>query len=215
MLRAPEHRGGIRNGHPMSSFQLHPQLAADTVVVRDLPLSLLLLMEDRRFPWFILVPREPDLTEIIDLDEDNRAQLWREIDIVARAVKTAFKADKLNVAALGNVVPQLHVHIIGRFRTDAAWPKPVWVSGPSNPTPTPKPTPSPPQSMKPSTPSASDGLGAAARLFLGLWQCQVAADAVELAQQRLEAATAAGARVQVDAPDLLHQLLQRFQLLQP
>jgi diadenosine tetraphosphate (Ap4A) HIT family hydrolase len=117
----------------MPDFQLHPQLAADTVAIRDLILSRLLLMNDRRFPWFILVPKRQSVTEIVDLIDDDRAMLWREIDAVAHAAKAVFSPDKLNIAALGNVVPQLHVHIIARFRSDAVWPKTVWGFGTSEP----------------------------------------------------------------------------------
>lgn len=113
----------------MATFQLHPQLAADTFHVRDLPLSALLLMNDRRFPWLIMVPRRAGLVELIDMADDDRTQVWREIDAVSRIVKTQFHADKLNVAALGNVVPQLHVHVIARSHSDAAWPRPIWGVG--------------------------------------------------------------------------------------
>jgi diadenosine tetraphosphate (Ap4A) HIT family hydrolase len=117
----------------MTEFELHPQLAADTVPIRDLVLSRLLLMNDRRFPWFILVPMRPGASEIVDLDDDDRAMLWREIDAVAHAAKAVFSPDKLNIAALGNAVPQLHVHIIARFRNDAIWPKVVWGFGTGEP----------------------------------------------------------------------------------
>lgn len=113
----------------MSSFQLHPQLAADTFAIADLSLSTVLLMNDRRFPWCIIVPRLPGLVDLVDLSNEVQAMLWREIDLVSRTVKTVFRAEKLNVAALGNVVPQLHVHVIARFQNDCAWPKPVWGVG--------------------------------------------------------------------------------------
>lgn len=113
----------------MPQFQLHQQLAADTVHIRDLPASALLLMNDSRFLWLILVPRAPGLVELTDLSDADRLQVWHEIDIVARILKAEFRADKLNVAALGNVVPQLHIHIIARQHNDAAWPRPVWGVG--------------------------------------------------------------------------------------
>ena len=117
----------------MQSFQLHPQLAADTFAITELSLSTVLLMNDRRFPWCIVVPRQPGLVDLVDLSGDAQAVLWHEIDMVSRAVKTAFQAEKLNVAALGNVVPQLHIHVIARFKNDPAWPKPVWGVGTPEP----------------------------------------------------------------------------------
>ncbi|MGA8970043.1 MAG: HIT family protein [Pseudolabrys sp.] len=107
-------------------WSLHPQLAQDTVPVGDMPLARVLLARDANYPWLILVPRLPGLVELIDLEENAQVQLLGEIAAAARALKTATKCDKLNIAALGNQVPQLHVHVIARRRTDAAWPKPVW-----------------------------------------------------------------------------------------
>jgi diadenosine tetraphosphate (Ap4A) HIT family hydrolase len=109
-----------------SSWVLHPQLDADTVLVGELALSRLLLAKDANYPWLILVPRCSDVSEIIDLDELAQAELTREVALVCRALKAVATCDKLNVAALGNVVPQLHVHIIARRRGDPAWPNPVW-----------------------------------------------------------------------------------------
>ena len=108
------------------TWSLHPQLAQETVPVGDLPLTRVLLANDANFPWLILVPRLPGLTELIDLEENAQIQLLNEIAIAARTLKTVTACDKLNIAALGNQVPQLHVHVIARHRTDAAWPKPVW-----------------------------------------------------------------------------------------
>ncbi len=108
------------------AFSLHPQLTADTVPVGDLPLSRVLLANDANYPWLILVPRLPGLVELIDLEENAQVQLVGEIDAAARALKTISQCDKLNIAALGNMVAQLHVHVIARRRSDAAWPKPVW-----------------------------------------------------------------------------------------
>jgi diadenosine tetraphosphate (Ap4A) HIT family hydrolase len=111
-------------------WQLDPQLAADTVPVGDLPLSRVLLNDDANFPWLILVPRRAGLVELIDLDEAGRATLMREIAQASQALKAHTGCDKLNVAALGNSVAQLHVHVIARFRADAAWPNPVWGRAP-------------------------------------------------------------------------------------
>jgi diadenosine tetraphosphate (Ap4A) HIT family hydrolase len=109
-----------------TTFSLHPQLAADTVPVGDLALSRVLLASDANYPWLILVPRRPGLTELIDLDESEQMQLLSEIAAASRALKSITGCDKLNIAALGNVVAQLHVHVIARRHDDAAWPKPVW-----------------------------------------------------------------------------------------
>lgn len=109
-----------------STFQLHPQLAQDTWLVTDLPLCRVLLMNETRYPWVILVPRRQDIREIHELTAMERQQLWQESDQVSRALMKLFKPDKLNIAALGNQVPQLHIHHIARFQTDAAWPAPVW-----------------------------------------------------------------------------------------
>ena len=86
----------------------------------------MLVIQDANYPWLLLVPRRPDVVEIIDLDEVEQAQLMTETTRVARALREITKCDKLNIAALGNVVPQLHVHVIARRKTDAAWPRPVW-----------------------------------------------------------------------------------------
>jgi diadenosine tetraphosphate (Ap4A) HIT family hydrolase len=106
-------------------WSLHPQLAADTVSVCDLALSRLLAMNDANFPWLILVPRRAGVSEIIDLD-DEQAVLMNELSLVSRALKDETRCDKLNVAAIGNMVPQLHIHVVARRKDDAAWPKPVW-----------------------------------------------------------------------------------------
>jgi diadenosine tetraphosphate (Ap4A) HIT family hydrolase len=111
------------------SFALDPRLAADTHAIGALPFSELLLMDDARFPWVILVPRIAGARELIDLDEGDQRLLLGEIDHVARALESLLHPDKLNIAALGNVVPQLHVHVIARFTSDAAWPNPVWGRG--------------------------------------------------------------------------------------
>jgi len=111
------------------TFALDPRLAADTHPIGELPLSRLLLMDDARFPWLILVPRIAGARELIDLDEADRHSLLAEISAIGRALESLLRPDKLNIAALGNVVPQLHVHVIARYTTDAAWPQPVWGQG--------------------------------------------------------------------------------------
>ena len=109
-----------------SDFTLDPRLAADTVEVGDLALCRVLLMDDARFPWLILVPRRAGLTEITDLAEADAAALWQEIRLTTGVIQALAKPDKVNVGALGNVVAQLHVLVVGRFRSDPAWPGPVW-----------------------------------------------------------------------------------------
>ena len=111
-------------------WSLHPQLAQDTVPVGDLALARVLLAKDANFPWLILVPRRPALVELIDLEENAQVQLLGEVATTARVLKTITECDKLNIAALGNQVSQLHVHVIARRRGDAAWPKPVWGAAP-------------------------------------------------------------------------------------
>jgi diadenosine tetraphosphate (Ap4A) HIT family hydrolase len=118
-----------------SAFALDPRLAADTVEVGDLALCRVLLMDDARFPWLILVPRRADLTEFTDLPDPDATTLWQEIRIATGVMQALAKPDKVNVAALGNVVAQLHVHVVGRFRSDPAWPGPVWGFGTRSPYP--------------------------------------------------------------------------------
>ena len=109
-----------------TAWSLHPRLKEDTIDIGDLPLSRVLVIKDANYPWLLLVPRRPDIVEIVDLDEVEQAQLMTEISRAARALKEITRCDKLNIAALGNMVPQLHVHIIARRSGDAAWPRPVW-----------------------------------------------------------------------------------------
>jgi diadenosine tetraphosphate (Ap4A) HIT family hydrolase len=111
------------------SFALDPRLAADAFVIGDLSLSRALLMNDARFPWVILVPRRADRVEIGDLAASERAELMEEIARVAAALAAWPEVEKINFGALGNIVPQLHAHVIGRRRGDAAWPGPVWGAG--------------------------------------------------------------------------------------
>jgi len=115
-----------RHTHPPTHYELHPQLAADTHPLAAFELCDLRLMDDANYPWLVLVPRLPDARELIDLDAAQRHLLTDEIDRAARALREVFRPFKLNVAALGNLVPQLHVHVIARFEHDPAWPAPVW-----------------------------------------------------------------------------------------
>ena len=110
----------------MSPWTLHPQLALDTVAVGDMPLARVRLVKDANYPWLVLVPRRAGASELTDLDETEQVQLLGEIRAAAAALKATVPCDKLNIAALGNMVPQLHVHVIARTTSDAAWPKPVW-----------------------------------------------------------------------------------------
>ena len=116
-----------------ADWQLDPQLAADTHPVAHLPLSELRLMDDANHPWLILVPRVAGAVEWIDLDDAAQAGLTREIAAASHALQAAFTPHKLNVAALGNVVSQLHVHVIARYRDDIAWPRPVWGTATASP----------------------------------------------------------------------------------
>ena len=110
----------------MTTFTLHPQLAADCLVIGDWPLCRLLRMNDRTYPWLILVPRVSGARDMIDLSDSDQMRLTHEIAQASTTLRRELKCDKLNVAALGNVVPQLHVHVVARFTKDAAWPKPIW-----------------------------------------------------------------------------------------
>jgi diadenosine tetraphosphate (Ap4A) HIT family hydrolase len=110
-------------------FRIDPRLSADTAVIADWPLCRVLLMNDNRFPWLILVPRRPNMTEIFDLEQADRAELIDEVAKASARLKTWAHADKINVGALGNVVPQLHVHIVARKRDDAAGAGPAWGVG--------------------------------------------------------------------------------------
>lgn len=107
-------------------WQLDARLQADTLPLGDWPVCRVLLMDDTHYPWLILVPRVPSVSELVDLSAEQRAQAAVEVDSAAHALRDVFAPDKLNVAALGNVVNQLHIHVIARFKADAAWPAPVW-----------------------------------------------------------------------------------------
>jgi diadenosine tetraphosphate (Ap4A) HIT family hydrolase len=112
---------------------IHPQLLADCILLGRFPLSRLLLMNDSNYPWFILVPDRDDIREIYQLDDADRAQLLEESCALAEFLMRRFSGDKLNVAALGNQVPQLHLHHIVRYQSDPAWPGPVWGKHPPVP----------------------------------------------------------------------------------
>ncbi|QIJ77056.1 HIT domain-containing protein [Methylobacterium sp. NI91] len=117
------------------AFSLDPRLAADTHPVGDLALCSVLLMDDARFPWLILVPRRPNLSELTDLTPEEARLAFEEIRIAVGVVQALARPDKVNVAALGNVVSQLHIHVVARFRSDPAWPRPVWGVGELKPYP--------------------------------------------------------------------------------
>ena len=131
----------------MTEFKLHPQLAQDCLLVKDLKLSRLLLMNNSDFPWCILVPRRPALSEIHELIEADQVQFLHESSSVCRAMQNVFVSEnhggptatngkqtgKMNIASLGNIVPQLHVHHVLRYPHDSAWPKPVWGFAPATP----------------------------------------------------------------------------------
>src|SRR5688500_8158941 len=110
----------------MNHWHLHPQLADDTHPLATWELCELRLMDDANYPWLVLVPRVADAVELLDLDTQQRHRLSDEIDAAGRALRALCRPHKLNVAALGNLVPQLHVHVIARFQEDPAWPAPVW-----------------------------------------------------------------------------------------
>ena len=114
-------------------FVLDPRLLQDTLPIGDFPLCTLLLSNDSNYPWFILVPKRPGISEVFQLSEAEQAQLWKETTYLSAVLDRAFKADKMNVAALGNVVNQLHMHVIVRLKSDAAWPAPVWGKHPAKP----------------------------------------------------------------------------------
>ena len=114
-------------------FELDPQLEADTFPVGITSLNRIVLMNDSRFPWLILVPERPDIREPFELKAEDQRTLMQESMIVGKSLKALFNAHKLNIAALGNQVSQLHIHHIARFRTDAAWPRPVWGAGAAEP----------------------------------------------------------------------------------
>ena len=111
-------------------FELDKKLHADTSLIGDFPLSRLLLCNDANYPWMILVPRRVGITEVYQLALEDRHQLVHESCVLAGAMQAIFAPDKLNIATIGNMVPQLHMHHVARFETDAAWPRPVWGANP-------------------------------------------------------------------------------------
>ena len=110
----------------MPDFELHPRLAADTVPVATWPLCEVLLLNDANYPWLVLVPARPDLRDFHELSPDDMVTAGREISRASEALVELFAPDKINVAALGNMVPQLHIHVVARHMHDAAWPNPIW-----------------------------------------------------------------------------------------
>jgi diadenosine tetraphosphate (Ap4A) HIT family hydrolase len=116
-----------------AGFSLHPRLAADTALLGDWPLSRVLLMNDEGWPWLILVPRRAGLREFHDLASGDLARLWAEIGRVSATLDALLRPTKMNVGMLGNLVPQMHIHVIARYETDEAWPGPVWGRRPRRP----------------------------------------------------------------------------------
>lgn len=114
-------------------FKLHPQLAKDCQLIDELTLCSVLLLNDSHYPWLILVPRRDNIREVFELSMADQQQLTRESSAVAAMMSQHFTADKMNVAALGNVVPQLHIHHIARYTNDVSWPGPVWGKVPPKP----------------------------------------------------------------------------------
>jgi diadenosine tetraphosphate (Ap4A) HIT family hydrolase len=122
----------IWNMRSAAMFVLDSRLEHDTLNLGDFPLCRLLLMNDANYPWFILVPRREEISELFQLDPADQQALWREATALAETLKDTFGADKMNVATLGNMVSQLHMHVIARRRDDAAWPAPVWGHQPAS-----------------------------------------------------------------------------------
>lgn len=115
------------------NFQLHPRLEQDCIEIGRFDLSRLLLMNDSQYPWCLLVPEKEDIEEIYQLSPDEQLQLQKESSLLSAKMAEIYRADKMNIAAIGNMVPQLHIHHVARYRTDKAWPAPVW--GHSSPIP--------------------------------------------------------------------------------
>lgn len=108
------------------TFQLHPQLKQDSIFCGRFELCQLRMINDSQYPWFILVPEVNEITEIFQLDKQQQIQLFEESSLLAIRLKSVYNADKLNIASIGNIVPQLHLHHIVRYQADKAWPAPVW-----------------------------------------------------------------------------------------
>ncbi|WP_417328829.1 HIT domain-containing protein [Halomonas cupida] len=117
----------------MPDFPLDPRLVADSYPLTELPLCQLRLMDDTRYLWLILIPRRAGISEVFELSVEDQHQMWREAAMIGKAVKAHRNGDKLNIASLGNMVPQLHLHVIVRHQGDAAWPGPVWGQGAAEP----------------------------------------------------------------------------------
>ncbi len=108
------------------AFQLHPRLEQDSIAIGQFSLSKLRLINDSQYPWFILVPKRPDIREVFQLSETEQQLLQQESSLLAKMLAELYSADKMNIATIGNIVSQLHVHHIVRYKTDIAWPAPVW-----------------------------------------------------------------------------------------
>ncbi|RAH37599.1 MULTISPECIES: HIT domain-containing protein [unclassified Halomonas] len=117
----------------MTDVTLDPRLIEDSHPLTELPLCQLRLMDDTRYPWLVLIPRRTGVVEVFDMSEDDQQQLWREAGLLGRAIKETLGGDKLNIATLGNLVPQLHLHVVLRREGDDAWPGPVWGQGQAEP----------------------------------------------------------------------------------
>ena len=115
------------------AFSLDNRLAKDCIILGDLKLCKLLLMNDSQYPWLILVPRRSNIREIFQLNQEDQMNLMTESNLIAQTLQKLFNPDKLNTAAIGNMVPQLHIHHIARFTNDVAWPAPVWGTKPAAP----------------------------------------------------------------------------------
>ena len=128
---------GLRIGghfaHTEMKFTLHQRLQEDTIEIIRLKLSRVLLMDDSSFPWIVLVPERQGVQEVYELSIEDRSVLIEEIATASEIIRQLYSPDKINIGALGNLVPQLHIHVIGRFRTDRAWPGPVWGTGKARP----------------------------------------------------------------------------------
>ncbi|WMS89159.1 HIT family protein [Pleionea litopenaei] len=114
-------------------FSLDQRLKNDCVLLTDLALSQLLLMNDQQYPWLILVPRVADIQEVFELSNQQQGELWKEVAMVSKLLNEEFKPEKINIGALGNIVRQLHVHVVARNKQDVAWPGPVWGAAPAKP----------------------------------------------------------------------------------
>ncbi len=125
--------GSHFTGSEIKMFELNERLRSDTIRIGRLELSIVLLMNDRSLPWLILVPEREGIKEIVELSATERSLLMEEMALVSEAIRNLYNPDKINIGALGNLVPQLHVHVMGRFTHDRAWPGPIWGTGPVEP----------------------------------------------------------------------------------